>query len=501
LIQATVRDNTDRKNIEETLRKSETRFRNLLQDIPSVAVQGYAPDGTTQYWNRASEQLYGYTAAEAIGRKLTDLIIPPEMRPDVRKAIRFMAATGQTIPSSELSLMRKDGSRVAVFSSHAIVQVPGRPQELFCLDVDLTGRKEAEEELRRSQDNLKIAFDAAALGPWHWDIVTGKITWSPRCLALYGLAPNTPVTLELFLNAIHPDDRKRIQAALRHAVETRSEYAVEKRILRPDGSIRWTASRGRCTYDDAGRPLRMDGVSFDITDRKQAQEALENTGKQLRALAKHLQTVRENERVRLAREVHDEFGHAFTYLKFDLAWLARRLKELRATGATAIHKRIAEMTRRVERDLDSVRRIVTELRPAILDTLGLGPAMEWAAKQFEDRTRIACKLDLRLGASAVDAGRSTALFRIFQEILANVARHAKASRVRVSMRIQAGWLLLKVSDNGRAITQQQIAKPNAMGLLGMRERAIEFGGEMDIHGLPGKGTTVTVAIPLDKTAP
>jgi PAS domain S-box-containing protein len=143
-----IRDITQRKQSEDTLLKSEARFRGLLQNIPSVAVQGYESDGTTQYWNKASELLYGYTAQEAIGRKLVDLIIPPKMRGDVKVAIKQMAETGQPIPASELSLMRKDGSRVSVYSSHVIVQIPGRATELFCIDIDLTDRKEAEEALR-----------------------------------------------------------------------------------------------------------------------------------------------------------------------------------------------------------------------------------------------------------------------------------------------------------------------------------------------------------------
>ena len=132
-----------RMKSEEVLRQSEARFKNLLQDVQSVAVQGYAVDGTTQYWNQASEQLYGYSAQEAIGRNLLDLIVPPEMLVVVAQAMQQMAETGQPIPAAELSLMRKDGSRVSVFSNHAIVQVPGRMQELFCIDIDITERKQA----------------------------------------------------------------------------------------------------------------------------------------------------------------------------------------------------------------------------------------------------------------------------------------------------------------------------------------------------------------------
>ena len=145
------RDITDLRRAQERIRESEVRFRTLLQQVPSVAVQGYGPDGTTQYWNEASERLYGYRAEEAIGRSLLDLIIPPEMKEDVEKAIGQMLATGEPIPSSELSLLKKDGGRVSVYSSHVVVRRPDAPAELFCLDVDLTDRVQAEQALRRSE--------------------------------------------------------------------------------------------------------------------------------------------------------------------------------------------------------------------------------------------------------------------------------------------------------------------------------------------------------------
>lgn len=160
----TIQDITARKNAEEALRESEERFRNLLQEVPSIAVQGYGPDGTAQYWNQASEKLYGYSAQEAIGRNLLDLIIPPEMRGDVEQAIRHMAETGQPIPASELSLMRKDGSQVPVFSSHTIVKVSGRVQELFCLDIDLSERKQAEQEKMELEQQLQHAQKLESLG-------------------------------------------------------------------------------------------------------------------------------------------------------------------------------------------------------------------------------------------------------------------------------------------------------------------------------------------------
>ena len=162
--QSSVIDITGRKLVEEALQDSEKRFRNVLQDIKSVAVQGYGPDGTTTYWNKASELLYGYTAQEAIGSNLVDLVIPSEMKNDVREAIKWMAETAQPIPSSELVLQRKDGSLITVFSHHTIVQVSGRPQELFCIDIDLTDRKQAEDKLKVSEQLYRNLFDQANEG-------------------------------------------------------------------------------------------------------------------------------------------------------------------------------------------------------------------------------------------------------------------------------------------------------------------------------------------------
>ncbi len=159
-----LREIVEHKRVEEALQDSEKRFRNVLQDVKSVAVQGYAPDGTTTYWNKASELLYGYTEKEAIGRNLLDLIIPPEMREHVSEGIKLMESTGQAIPSSELILRRKDGSLVPVYSHHTIVKVPGRLQELFCIDIDLTERKQAEEKLMASEQLYRNLFNQANEG-------------------------------------------------------------------------------------------------------------------------------------------------------------------------------------------------------------------------------------------------------------------------------------------------------------------------------------------------
>ena len=274
----TVTDITERKRAEAALRESEERFRDLLANIPSVAVQGYAPDGTTQYWNRASEQLYGYTAAEAIGRNLLDLIIPPEMQEGVRGAIQQMALTGQAIPASELCLMRKDGSRVTVFSSHAIVRVPGRPSELFCIDVDLTERKRAEEALQQSEEKFRAIANYTV--DWEsWFGPDGKYLWvNPGVEQITGYAAAEVLALPDFVPVlIAEEDRAMFVARFQEALHGSRGEDFEFRYVHKNGSKRWLNASWKPIFDMKGNPLGVRASGRDITKRKQMEEALRNS--------------------------------------------------------------------------------------------------------------------------------------------------------------------------------------------------------------------------------
>lgn len=183
---ATFVDLTERIRAEKELRASEERFRLLLQEVPSLAIQGYALDGTTQYWNEASERIYGYTAKEAIGKNLLDLIIPGEMKAEVRDSIATMARTQLPIPSSEVLLQRRDGSRVPVYSNHALVTRPGHPPELFCIDIDLSERKKAEEQLRQSEKSYRDLFNTVRQAIYIQDADWKFIDVNDGAVAMYG---------------------------------------------------------------------------------------------------------------------------------------------------------------------------------------------------------------------------------------------------------------------------------------------------------------------------
>ncbi len=230
----------------------------------------------------------------------------------------------------------------------------------------------------------------------------------------------------------------------------------------------------------------------EIAERKRANE-------QLRQLSAHLQSAREEERTRVAREIHDELGQVLTAVKMDLSLLARNLSTHgKQAPVDDVLREIGSTSRLVDESIVKMREIIRELRPEILDHLGLKAAIEWQAQEFQTRTGIACHLSASDEDLALDLDRSTAVFRILQETLTNVARHAQATRVEIRLENQADQLLLQVRDNGRGITAAEMSNQKSFGILGMRERALVFGGEVELQGEPGSGTVVRVRIPREQ---
>jgi len=238
-------------------------------------------------------------------------------------------------------------------------------------------------------------------------------------------------------------------------------------------------------------------LSAELAERALTEQRLRTSEENLRALAAHLQSVREEERIHIAREIHDELGQALTGLKYDIAALVK-------ASATDSHETVATRAQAcnqaIDRIINAVRRISSGLRPEVLDEIGLAAAVEWQAREFQRRTGIRATVEVSPGFTDPDKQRSTALFRIFQELLTNVARHANATRVNVTL-ADAESLALKVEDNGRGIQESEFESPRSLGFLGLRERVIAFGGSIDVKGHEGKGTTVSVTIPLSVQQP
>jgi PAS domain S-box-containing protein len=234
-----------------------------------------------------------------------------------------------------------------------------------------------------------------------------------------------------------------------------------------------------------------------LDEGKRAEEMLTKSRERLRNLSARLQSLLEEERTRISREIHDELGQSLTALKMDLSLIRRGLI---ADGRTGLSVKVHEMERGVKRIIRTVQKISTELRPGVLDELGVEAAIEWMAKDFRTRTGIICKVTTRVADKISDTACATAIFRIVQEALTNVMRHAAASQVNVSLEEENGTLIAEVRDNGIGIMEGRILDSKSLGLIGIRERVRLLGGEIAITGKPGKGTLVRVTLPMGKGA-
>jgi PAS domain S-box-containing protein len=232
----------------------------------------------------------------------------------------------------------------------------------------------------------------------------------------------------------------------------------------------------------------------DLSERQRVTAALEESQRQLRSLADRLRKVREEERASIARQIHDEMGQVLTALRLDVAWLEARLPK----EQQSLLDKCGTMAKLIETTIGRVRSLATELRPALLDDLGLPAAIEWETKEFARRSGLRCHLHLPADLTGLDSERATDLFRILQEALTNVARHAVARRVEVRLRVEGGDVVLQVADDGRGITPAEVADPRSLGLLGMRERALLWNGAVEVAAGSAGGTCLTVRLPLSR---
>jgi PAS domain S-box-containing protein len=352
-------------------------------------------------------------------------------------------------------------------------------------------RERAAEALREREALLGAMFDQSAVGIAVADRSARFIRSNRAFQEMTGYDPTELESLS-YVDITYaedlPQDRD-LMAELARGV--RSAFTFEKRFCRKDGRVIWAhVTVSRLPAED-GVPVRFVGMVEDVTERKAAETELERHRVQLRGLAARLEAAREAERARIAREIHDELGQALTALKIDLLWLKKRIPE---SSPELVHK-LDGMAAIIDSTAQGIQRVAAELRPSVLDELGLRAAIEWEAREFATRTGIECRVELPEGQPALDPSRATAVFRIFQEALTNVARHAAATNVIVRLGMTPNALDLTVQDNGRGIRDGALHDTRSLGLLGMRERAGNFNGTVTIAGTPGAGTTLTLAMP------
>lgn len=354
--------------------------------------------------------------------------------------------------------------------------------------------RESEETLRSWERRFSIAFNANPTLSTISSLEGRFLAVNSQFLQTTGytreeVVGKTALEIGMWPN---PQNRASVMQKLREEGAVRG-YAVDLRTKTGEDRVLLLSIE---KIDLEGQPCLLHSGQ-DITERTRAERAVRASEERLRALSVRLRSAREEEGTRISREIHDELGGALTGLKWELESIAESVAvTLNGAAIPSIDERISRMTDMIDTTITTVRRIASDLRPSVLDDLGLIAAIEWQAQQFQSRTGIRCECRTASDALDLDRDQATAVFRIFQEILTNVLRHAGATRVRVDVRKESTNFVLEVVDNGRGITEYDKANAASLGLLGMRERAVLAGGEVLIRGAEGQGTSVVVRVPL-----
>ncbi len=358
-------------------------------------------------------------------------------------------------------------------------------------------RQRAAEELRVSKELFQATFDSASVGMTLTDL-SGRFLMVNRALCETVGYPGEELLQKSLKDIVHGDDLA-VDADLikETVVGRRASYQIEKRCLHRRGYVVWVLLSAALVRGKDGAPLYFIGQFTDISARKLAEEQrkrirddLIESRERLRELVAHHDTVREEERKRIALEIHDELGQMLTALKMDISLL-----RMKCEGDAELMAKVHDMREMVEQSIRTVRQVAANLRPAALD-LGLVPALEWLVENFGQHSGIAYELNLSGGDIAFDDVRATALFRIVQESLTNVARHAGASLAQVSLERTDDAIRLEIRDNGRGFDPEGARRGRSFGLLGIRERTLVLGGELKIDSMPGRGSTLSIRIPL-----
>jgi len=275
---------SEHKRTEEALKESEERFRNLMEYIPGVSVQGYDTEGTVFYWNKASEKVYGYTAEEAIGKNLGDLIIPPDVKPHFEKALevgKTIKTSGELLPAGEVMLLHKDGYLVPVYSIHTAVNIEGKKPLLFCIDVDLSHRMKVEDALRESEERFRALIESTSDWVWEVDINSVYTYSSPKVRDLMGYEPEEVLGKTPF-DLMPPDEAERVAALFKDIIASRKPFsALENTNFRKDGGLVVLETSGEPIFDESGELLGYRGIDRNITERKQTEEALQKARDEL----------------------------------------------------------------------------------------------------------------------------------------------------------------------------------------------------------------------------
>lgn len=492
------RNITERKRVREALQENEYK----LREAQRIAKLGYWEWDFIDNRIIISEEtrcLFEQQQCELSQAELKKVIHPDDWQfyiKSLNKALR-----GEQSYNIEFRIVRPNGDVRFIYVWDEIVyDESGSPVRMFGTVQDVTERKQAEEKLQQVERELRLLIDTIPVNVWRAN-TDGAIDFTNRRLLKDSGFSQEDLEGWNWMKFIHPEDVTEFLSRWEAALASGKPMEMETRVLQDDGRYDWFLVLNVPFRDKKGNIIHWYGTSVDITTRKLAENQLKDFNKKLRALSAKLQSAREEEGRRIALEMHDELGSTLTTLKWNLEEMHIALSDvINIPQVSLLRKKLDAMMILTNSLIQSVKRISSELRPPILDDLGLAAAVEWQARQFQERTGIVCDCDCALENLELNQEQSTAIFRILQEALTNVLRHAQATKVDISLKKKSEELVMSVRDNGRGITEEEKFKPSAFGILGMRERAYLLGGKVEINGVKDQGTVVTVRIPLNFVA-
>jgi PAS domain S-box-containing protein len=472
------------EKMREKLRESYSRY-NELYELAPVAFLTLDKQGRIAEINAKGVSLFGFHNGSSIGRPFLMFV----SKHDSQRFLDVLLRSARSEQEECLEMALDVGRHATpVHISMRTSVIEGAVLHRMTI-VDLSDVKRNERQLRSSLDSwlnvVKSAPDALVTVDSAGTVLfANRPLWGQRAESMIG----TPM-LNYMPEHEWPGFRECLADVFRSGVARICEVPgvggfAESWYELSFGRIQKRKPRDSQTTTATTIQIR------DITEQKKAKEKLRLSGEQLREFAAGIEAVREEERTRVAREIHDELGQALTVIKLDLSWL--QTKPLR--NQREFRKKVKSMMDHVDNTIERMRKIVSELRPSILDDLGLIPAIEWQVKEFQKRTGIRSQLRSNVEEADVTPDRSAAVFRVVQEALTNIMRHARAKSVQVGLKKENGLLTITVRDNGQGMEEHAITDVKSLGILGMKERILRVGGDFKIHSTPGKGTRVQIVL-------